>query len=244
VLKSALETIALPPVCFLYLALLGPLIARRRRGTGLALLSIGLFGLTMLSLPVVADSLLASLERDLPLTAPADAMPQAIVILGGDVSRTNEPPFARNGRLTLDRLRTGAILGRQTGLPILVTGGIVQQNRPAVGTLMAASLSEDFRVPVTWVEDASVDTWENALLSARILRTEGIRSVYLVTQAWHMRRAVMAFRRAGMIVTAMPTALEPPFDPIVSDFFPHAFAWELSFYALHEWIGCAWYAIR
>ncbi len=59
-----------------------------------------------------------------------------------------------------------------------------------------------------------------------------------------MRRAVMAFRRAGMTVTAAPTALEPPFDPIAADFFPHAFAWELSFYALHEWIGCAWYAIH
>ena len=243
-LKTVLETIALPPVCFLYLTLLGPMIARRRRGTGLALMCIGLFGLTVLSLPVVADALLVSLERDLPMTAPADAMPQAIVILGGDVSRTSQPPFARNGRLTLDRLRTGAILGRETGLPILVTGGIVQQNRPAVATLMAGSLSEDFRVPVTWVEDASVDTWENASLSAGILRTEGIRSVYLVTQAWHMRRAVMAFRHAGMIVTAVPTALDPPFDPIASDFFPHAFAWELSYYALHEWIGCAWYAIR
>src|ERR1700677_1079434 len=204
---------------------------------------IGLLGLTVLSLPVVADSLLVSLERDLPMTAPADAMPQAIVILGGDVSRTSQPPFARIGRLTLDRLRTGAILRRETGLPILVTGGIVQQNRPAVATLMAGSLSKDFEVPVTWVEDASIDTWENAVLSAGILRTEGIRSVYLVTQPWHMRRAVMAFRHAGMIVTAAPTALDPPFDPIASDFFPHAFAWELSFYALHEWIGCAWCAI-
>src|SRR6202042_2404125 len=105
----------------------------------------------------------------------------------------------------------GAALHRKTGLPILVTGGIVQPDRPAVGTLMAASLSEDFQVPVAWVEDASVDTWENALLSAGILQTHHIRSVYLVTHGWHMRRAVMAFRHAGLVVTASPTSLDPPF---------------------------------
>jgi uncharacterized SAM-binding protein YcdF (DUF218 family) len=244
VLKSILEAIALPPVCFVYLALAGSLVRGWRTATGRALSGIGLVGLTVLSLPVVADLLLVSLERDLPMTAPSDAAPQAIVILGGDVSRISEPPFARSGRLTLDRLRAGAALQRRTLLPILVTGGIVQNNRPSVAVLMANSLSEDFQVPVAWIEDASVDTWENALLSAGILKTRGIRSVYLVTQAWHMRRAVMAFRHAGMTVTAMPTALDPPFDPIAADFFPHAFAWEMSFYALHEWVGCAWYAIR
>jgi uncharacterized SAM-binding protein YcdF (DUF218 family) len=244
VLKLILEAIALPPICFLYLLLAGSLIGGRRIAAGRALSGIGLAGLTILSLPVVADLLLVSLERDLPMTAPADAAPQAIVILGGDVVRISEPPFARSGHLTLDRLRAGAALQRRTQLPILVTGGIVQDNRPSVAALMANSLSEDFQAPVAWIEDASVDTWENALLSAGILKTRGIRSVYLVTQAWHMRRAVMAFRHAGMIVTAVPTSLDPPFDPIASDFFPHAFAWELSFYALHEWVGCAWYAIR
>jgi uncharacterized SAM-binding protein YcdF (DUF218 family) len=171
-------------------------------------------------------------------------MPQAIVILGGDLARVGEPPFARAGRLTLDRLRAGAALHRRTGLPILVTGGIVQRDRPAVATIMAGSLREDFQVPVTWVEDASSDTWENASLSAEILRKQGVRSVFVVTQGWHMRRALLAFQHTGLIATAAPTSTDPPFDPIVSDFVPHALSWEWSYYAVHEWIGCAWYAIR
>jgi uncharacterized SAM-binding protein YcdF (DUF218 family) len=243
-LKTLLLIVVLPPVCFLYAALIGPWIGGRHRRIGRALLAVGLICLTLLSLPVVADSLLVSLEWNLPLSPPPDAKPEAIVILGGDVARIAEAPLARSGRLTLERLRAGAALHRKTGLPILVTGGIVQPDRPAVGTLMAASLSEDFQVPVAWIEDASVDTWENALLSAGILQTHNIRSVYLVTHGWHMRRAVMAFRHAGLVVTASPTSLDPPFDPEIWDFFPHAFAWELSYWALHEWIGCAWYAIR
>jgi uncharacterized SAM-binding protein YcdF (DUF218 family) len=244
VLKTILLTIALPPVCFLYLVLGGLLIARRYRRGAHAMLCIGVIGLTVLALPVVSESLIVALEANLPVTPPANAMPAAIVILGGDLVRVSEPPFARSGRLTLDRLRAGAALHRRTGLPILVTGGIVQQDRPAVATIMASSLREDFQVPVAWVEDTSNDTWENAIDSAAILKQQGIRSVWLVTQGWHMRRALLAFKHAGLIVTAAPTSVDPPLDPIVSDFVPHALAWEWSYYALHEWIGCAWYAIR
>jgi uncharacterized SAM-binding protein YcdF (DUF218 family) len=244
VLKTILLTVALPPVCFLYLALAGLLVPPRYRRWGRTLITVGLGGLAVLSLPVVSGSMIVALEWNLPVTPPPDAMPQAIVILGGDLARISESPFARAGRLTLDRLRAGAALHRQTGLPILVTGGIVQQDRPPVATIMAGSLREDFQVPVTWVEDTSSDTWENATLSADILRKQGIRSVYLVTQGWHMRRALLAFRHTGLIVTAAPTSTDPPLDPIVSDFVPHALSWEWSYYAVHEWIGCAWYAIR
>lgn len=243
-IKHLLEIFALPPVCFLYLAIFGFLIIRRYRWSGRVLLSTGLLGLTVLSLPAVAGSLIIALEQNLPVTPPANAMPQAIVILGGDLMRSSDPPFSLPGLLTLDRLRAGAALHRRTGLPILVTGGVVQVDRPPIGQVMADSLRDDFQVPVEWVEDASADTWQNAKLSAAILQKQGIRSVYVVTQAWHMPRAVIAFRDAGLIVTAVPTSVNPPLDLWMTDFLPHASAWGLSFFALHEWIGYAWYALH
>jgi uncharacterized SAM-binding protein YcdF (DUF218 family) len=244
VLKSLLVGLAVPPICFLWLAIVGFLARRRHRRGGSLLIGIGLAGLLLLAVPLVSNSLIAALEQGLPVNPPPNEMPKAIVILGGDLLRTAEAPFALPGYLTLDRLRAGAALYRRTGLPILVTGGTVQRDRPAVGKVMADSLREDFQVPVAWVEDASEDTWQNAAFSAEILKKQGIRSVYVVTQGWHMRRAILAFRHAGMVVTAVPTSLETPFDPIAGDFLPHAFAWEWSYYALHEWIGCTWYAIR
>src|SRR5258708_15400122 len=108
----------MPPVCFLYLAVAGLLVARRRRRTGFLLVCVGLAGLTVLSLPAVGPLMIVGLESDLPLTPPPDAMPQAIVILGGDFARVRDPPFARAGRLTLDRLRAGAAAHRPTRLPI------------------------------------------------------------------------------------------------------------------------------
>jgi uncharacterized SAM-binding protein YcdF (DUF218 family) len=244
VLKAILITLAVPPVGFLCLAILGLLIVRWRRRGGRALICIGLAGLTLLALPLFSDLLIVALEQNLPLEPPPDAMPQAIVILGGDLTRTADPPNVIPGFLTVDRMRAGVALYRRTGLPILVTGGTVQPHHPPVAAVMADSLRDDFQVPVTWVEDASEDTWQNAAFSADILRKQGIRSVYVVTQGWHMRRAMLAFRRAGLIATAVPTSMEIPIDPIVWDFLPRASAWGWSYYALHEWIGCAWYAIR
>ena len=243
-LKTILLALALPPVCFLYCVMLGLLIIHQHRSGGRALVCIGLVGLALLSIPLVPNLLIVALEQNLPTTPPPDAMPQAIVILGGDLLRTEGRPHSLPGFLTLDRLREGAALYRRTRLPILVTGGTVQPDRPPVALIMADSLRNDFQVPVSWVEDASIDTWENAEFTAEILQQRGIHSVYVVTQGWHMRRAMLAFHHAGLIATAVPTSIDTPFDPIPWDLPPRASAWQWSYYALHEWIGCAWYAIR
>ena len=59
-------------------------------------------------------------------------------------------------------------------MPILVTGGALHEAEPPIATVMADSLVHDFQVPVQWIETASRDTWENAHLSAAILREQGI----------------------------------------------------------------------
>jgi uncharacterized SAM-binding protein YcdF (DUF218 family) len=97
---------------------------------------------------------------------------------------------------------------------------------------------------VRWQEDASRDTWENARDSAAILQAAGIRSVFVVTHAWHMRRALVAFRRFGLQATPAPVPFSRvvPFE--IGAFIPRASSWSASYYALHEWIGDAWYALR
>ena len=93
-LKSILLALALPPVCFLYCVVLGLLILRRHRSGGRALVGIGLVGLALLSIPLVPNLMIVALERGLPTMPPPDAMPQAIVILGGDLLRTEGPPHS------------------------------------------------------------------------------------------------------------------------------------------------------
>lgn len=244
-MKNLIVTLGLPPTGFVMLILAGMLMVGRRSRAGRRLYGVGMAALLLSGMPAVSASMLAALESGYPTTPPADHPPQAIVVLGADVIRTaDDPPGVRPGLLTLDRLRTAAALHRRAGLPILVSGGGTQPRAAAVAEVMQRSLSGDFGTPARWVEPKSADTWENARLSAAILRPLGITSVYVVTHAWHMRRAMLAFRGTGLVVTAAPTARDEAPGPDWFDFVPRASGWQTGYYALHEWIGYAYYWLR
>lgn len=194
---------------------------------------------------------LSSLEVYPPLSPVAElpAGPQAIVILSAEMRMATEYPNPSPGPLTLARVRYGAFLQRRTGLPILVSGGVI----PEAGSLAAAmqrSLADDFRASARWVEDRSTDTHENALRSAEILRPEGIREIYLVTHAWHMARAKLAFEQAGFKVTPAPTDFAGDemrrnlqFNEKVDLLLPSTKALQNSYYAFHEIIGIVFYRL-
>ena len=242
---SAVATVLLvPPVNLVFLALAGMALARVRPTAGRWLTLAALLALLLLALPIVPGLLLEALERGNEPSG-AQPAPRAIVILGADADATGpRPEQAEVGPLTLERLRAGATLARASGLPVLVTGGVVSEGGPPVAVLMAHSLAEDFSVTARWVEPASATTWENAAFSAAMLRRDGIGTVLLVTHAWHMRRALIAFRAAGL--TALPAPLPAERAPRLTfgTVVPRVSAWERGYFALHEWIGCAWYAWR
>lgn len=235
--------ILLPPTGFALVALLLALFWRLRRLR--LLLALVLLPLVLLGMPLVSEPLLAALDP--PPAAPSgtlpDVLPGAIVILSADVDRTGEPGGTDLGPLTLERERAGAALARRTGLPVLVTGGLVTAP-PPVAELMAASMDKDFGIPVRWVEAASPTTWENARFSAAILQRDGIGRVFLVTHAWHMRRSLLAFRRAGLDAVPAPVRSDPwpRWSPL--ELVPRTSSWQRSYYAMHEWIGLLWYSIR
>jgi uncharacterized SAM-binding protein YcdF (DUF218 family) len=242
-LKALLVSLLLPPSGFVTLALVALLL--RSGKWSRCLLWVAVVGLIAFSTPIVSASLLVALESGLDTVPPASDPPQAIVVLGAEIARVpGDPPYARVGPLTLERLRAAAELARRTDLPVLVTGGTVQLHEPPVGILMAEAMTEDFRVPVRWTESKSRDTWENATLSAAILRAEGIHSIYVVTHPWHMKRALQAFAPTGLVVTAAPTPLDSGITLTLSDFMPRVSMWLTGYFAMHEWVGRIWYELR
>lgn len=242
-LLHAVVEVLIPPSSLPVLAILGALVALRRRRTGRALVGLAVAGLFVLSLPETARLLIWPLERGLPLDPPPGREPGAIVILSGDVAHESGGGVTL-GRLTLERLRAGVRLARRTGLPILVSGGALKAGEPALAQLMAQSLVGDFALPPPWVEAESKDTWQNARLSYAILRRHHIDSIYVVTNAWHMRRALIAFAPLPLAVTAAPTLIDPPPALDWRQFVPDAKSWRTSYFALHEWIGVAYYELR
>ena len=68
--------------------------------------------------------------------------------------------------------------------------------------------------------------------------------MYLVTQPWPMRRALLAFTDAGLTVTAAPTPLDRSPGLSLDGFVPVTGGWQTSYFAIHEWTGWAWYSMR
>lgn len=216
-MRAMLKTVLLPPGVFLlglWLAFILLVFARNStvlRRWGLGVLLVCNLGLYLFSTPFMASILSQSIEQHPPLdlTTLKKGKPAAIVILGaGDYNNAKEfAPYSEFGSMTVDgftleRMRYGAFLHRQTDLPMLVSGAGDEQS---VASLMAESLQRDFQVRATWLEGNSRTTWENARNSKRILNAEAISKVIVVTHGFHMRRAVYAFEQQGFEVVPAPT---------------------------------------
>ena len=240
---NLVSTFLLPPLNLLLVGFAGIVLLNRhpRAGKGLIIAAFSL--LYFLSMPFIADTLLGALETSPPVVN-IDKNAGAIVILGGG-TYFNAPEYGGDTvkRLTLERLRYGARLYQRTGKPILVTGGNPSGGTPE-GLLMKDVLENDFNVPVHWIEDKSDNTYENALFSFRILQQSGIKTVYLVSHAWHMPRAISAFEKAGFRVIPAPTGFTTNRATSLFDFLPRATSLVKSYYATHEAIGLLWYHFK
>jgi uncharacterized SAM-binding protein YcdF (DUF218 family) len=238
-LKMILRTLILPPAGPLLAILAGLWLQRARssvraRRVGAALIACGVGALWLLSTPVVADRIehLAQREPALSLATPPDA--QAIVILGGGSQRWRAPEYDNQSVATgalLERLNYGAYVARRTHLPVAVTG------TPLEAIAMRATLARDYGVTVRWFEASSRDTFENAALTARLLKPDGITRIVLITDAAHEWRAAHEFTAAGFTVVPAPTGIAVSPAPSPVRFLPTIAALNRSTEALYELLG-------
>lgn len=243
-IRNAIAAALLPPGSLILVLVCGLALARRHRNLGRSLIALGLVSLYALSTQYVADSLLQTLEPP-PLGPAAKIEAQAIVVLGaGTYFSAPEYGGTTSGSHALVRLRYAAHLQRKTGKPLLVSGGSPEGAGVGEAVHMQEVLQREFQVPVKWVEDQSHTTLENARLSYAMLRAQGIRTVYLVTQAWHMPRARLAFEHAGFIVIPAATDYATRFRLTALDFLPAARALRDSSLYFRELIGIASYRLQ
>lgn len=240
--KNLLGTLLLPPANALLLLALAGVFRKRRWSFGLAVFA----GLLMFvqCLPVVSGALMATLEdrAGAVFTDAKDA--QAIVVLGSGLNIAAEEygGDTANER-SLVRLRYGATLARRHQLPVLVSGGLPRTAQRTEADAIADIIEQEFGVPVRWREKQSRDTADNAHMSKQMLDAVGIRRIVLVTQAFHMPRAQRMFEAVGFTVLPAPTDFKSCNDKTLTaaDWLPQAKALHNTYYALHEWLGIAWF---
>jgi uncharacterized SAM-binding protein YcdF (DUF218 family) len=209
-LKVAAELL-MPPNGLLLLACVGILLRRRFPAAGLACGVLAVVSAVVLSTPLLG----LWLDRNQPhLSYVAAPWPdaEAIVVLGGG-RRGFAAEYGQEltaGVSTLERLRYTAKIARELKKPILVSGGApLWGAAQPEADIMRDILSNEYGLPVRWVERESNDTLENAKNSAEILKAAGITRIYLVTHADHMTRARSNFQDRGLIVVPLATGFTP-----------------------------------
>lgn len=117
----------------------------------------------------------------------------AIVILGAAVWAGGKPSPALERRI-----QHAAKLYHQGAAPIIIGSGGLGKHPPSEAEIMAKCLVE-LGVPASSIlsETRSHTTLENATYSARILRRSGGQRVLVVSDRYHLPRAVLCFRTLG-----------------------------------------------
>jgi len=241
-LYQIVKDLALPPAS-LILALICAISAGLRWPRfGLGAVCVIMAGFYLLAAPFSSDSLARAVATIPALPENANlADAKAIVVLAAGASDNGtEYGGIMLDHITLDRLRYAAHLYRRTNLPILVSGGVAGELPITLASAMKQALEEDFAVPVTWVEDRSTNTAENARFSAAILKDAGITSIVLVTHATDMPRARALFAATGLTVIPAPTRLPSTKSDFPEDLIPSMSALDQSWMSIYEMLASAW----
>lgn len=197
------------PVGLVFLLILAALLAARRIKIQRILLAAAGLLLWLAGSGWAADALVRSLEwQYLPPANPAPA--EVIVLLGGGTLPDDPPRSSVELNGAGDRVLHAARLFRQGLAPaVLVSGSYIewQAVTASTPTQEMKTLLVFMGVPeeAIWLEDRSVNTYENALYCKQILEERGINRVMLVTSAMHMPRSVALFEAQGLEVVPMPT---------------------------------------
>ena len=244
--KPLLKALLLPPTALLLLVLLGLVLGLRHRRSGFLLGIVPLAALWLLSCNAVAlrlsDWLLPQPQAASLVQLKMEKV-QAIVILGGGLQE-NVAEYggaAQPSRESAERLRYGLTLARQLQLPVAFAGGVgwsrIGTQSSTEGEMARRHVLEQYGVTLRWVDDQSRDTVENARFITPMLRRDGVERIALVTHAWHMPRALAAFRHTSLKVLAAPMGYLMPQGPAWHEWLPSPNGLRHSYLVLHEWLG-------
>ncbi len=185
-------SLVVPPGLFVLVSLaLALASARRKNGRTAAaaalLLSIGLY---VFSTPAGARLLAGDLEN-VASSLPSPTEKAAILVLGGGVRYGGNSSVDEPGPLTTVRIVTAYEIAKKHAWPVIVTGGLPwKPGEATTAEVMSAKLRRlGFTGPILMAA-RSRTTWEDLAQTGEILRAKGIRHLVVVTNAFHMKRAL------------------------------------------------------
>lgn len=206
--------------------------------------------LIIFSNPFLANEIIKAWEMT-PISSNTIEQPYDVGILLGGSLRTYDQQYERPiYSQSVDRLlQTIALYKSGKVKKILLSGGSGSPTRPDEReSEIILKVLEQTGIPKEdiLVENVSRNTYENAVQSALILKNKFPGGKFLlITSAFHMRRSIACFNKAGLKTTMYPVdprAHNNIYTP-ENALFPHAGALLIWDAMVHEWIGLISYKI-
>lgn len=228
------------------------LLARSRRGRPgrerlvSGLLLVASLALWALSAPGTAQWLARSLEAQYYPAADLTGVSAVVVLSGGfRPGPTSEQDHL--GDATYARTVQGVRTFQHSRARWLVVTGALPGATPGRITALMKDLAVAMGVPAEQVltEPRAVDTYAHPVEVGQLPGLRSSDKLAVVTSAWHLRRAMVEFRRR--FPAAVPVPAEFYSAPSTQDWkawLPGVDGLQKSTMMLHEYIGLAWYQIR
>ncbi|EDP74763.1 YdcF family protein [Hydrogenivirga sp. 128-5-R1-1] len=234
-IKKLISYLILPPGIFIALFLLIAVLSRKRKLIYVPALA-GALALYLISVEPFKDVLFYPLES--PFKTPKRIRGDVIVVLGGGAYNSGYLKAS-----SYKRLIAGFLLHRRTGKPLILSGGAAIGVIPEAKVMKELLLEFGVEEKDIYADLRSRDTYENAKYVRNICEKIGCRSITLVTSAFHMRRALMVFKKTGLEVQPYPTDLKFEGRYNLYSAFPKYSVFYDSSIAIREYVGLLFYSL-
>ena len=249
---SKILDLALAPLTWAMVLVALALFVRSARRRAL-LLVVTLIVLGVLASPPVANRIARSVEMPVENSYRPEVTYDTVVVLGGMVENNEtgaEDPHAalanRSFNQSFERLMaTYDLLRRGKAKTALLSGGPTEGGGIEAQVLADQLVDWGIDRSRLFLETHSLNTHDNAVDSAAIIRQEGFHTILVVTSAVHVPRAHGCFRAVGLDVDMLPVDFRS-YEPGTGkrDPAPRAFAFEESTAMIREWFGRLIYRLR
>ncbi len=237
----------MPPGLFITLLLLIAVFYKKSR-VPIVVVAISLY---LLSTKYIGNALLVPFEKDYYQVQKSDAIDAVIILSGGHDNASKNLPLT-NG--AFKRAIYGVMLAKKENLPIIFSGAgrkVYNESDAMKDTVFQLNEYLDINlqhsqkiIPNSFTisyENSSLDTYENASFTKELFSKSDIKNpkIYLVTSAFHMKRAKKLYEYFGFDVIPAATDFRTTNEHTFSSYIPSITGLTLSYFALHEYAGLA-----
>ena len=228
-LSKLFTFLLLPPGIFILALFLSIFLVRSLKKTFFILFLAFYF----ISTQYGSNLLLKSLEQ---FSQNDNIKPNAIVVLGCGVTTGGKFKASECG---IKRELRALLLAKQTKLPIVFSGGglgSLNESDAFKSDLKTLEKNFDFNATVYYERD-SLNTKQNAQFTNLLFEQKGFeKNIYLVTSAYHMKRAAQLFKDSGFkIITKSADYLST--NQTYLPYLPNMRNLYNSYTAIHEYFG-------